>query len=139
MVPGEATFLAIMKFKKSVPSDKGRQRQAALIALAVYSELKHVILVDEDVDIFDTNEVLWAIPPVTRGTSVRCLSREFRLHCALSSEGTVRPSQIQRHRRGRHQALSDALFKANGALSDAESLRPEPYQRAHNIQLIQFR
>src|ERR1022692_2782496 len=61
MVPGEATFLAIMKFKKSVPSDKGRQRQAALIALAVYSELKHVILVDEDVDIFDTNEVLWAI------------------------------------------------------------------------------
>jgi gallate decarboxylase subunit C len=58
---GGGKFLAIMKFKKSVPSDEGRQRQAALIALAVYSELKHVILVDEDVDIFDTNDVLWAM------------------------------------------------------------------------------
>jgi 4-hydroxy-3-polyprenylbenzoate decarboxylase len=58
---GGGKFLAVLKFKKSVPSDEGRQRQAALIALAVYSELKHVIVVDEDVDIFDSNEVLWAM------------------------------------------------------------------------------
>jgi 4-hydroxy-3-polyprenylbenzoate decarboxylase len=58
---GGGKLLAILQFKKSVPSDEGRQRQAALIALAVYSELKHVILVDEDVDIFDSNEVLWAM------------------------------------------------------------------------------
>jgi len=58
---GGGKFLAVMQFKKSIPSDEGRQRQAALIALSVYSELKHVILVDEDVDIFDSNEVLWAM------------------------------------------------------------------------------
>lgn len=58
---GGGKFLAILQFKKSIPSDEGRQRQAALIALAVYSELKHVIVVDEDVDIFDTNDVLWAM------------------------------------------------------------------------------
>jgi UbiD family decarboxylase len=32
-----------------------------LIALAVYRELKNVILVDEDVDLCDTNDVLWAM------------------------------------------------------------------------------
>ncbi len=58
---GGGKFLAVMQFKKSIPSDEGRQRQAALIALSVYHELKHVILVDEDVDIFDTNDVLWAM------------------------------------------------------------------------------
>ena len=58
---GGGKFLAILQFKKSIPSDEGRQRQAALIALAVYSELKNVIVVDEDVDIFDTNDVLWAM------------------------------------------------------------------------------
>ena len=58
---GGGKFLAIMQFKKSIPSDEGRARQAALIALAAYSELKNVVLVDEDVDIFSTNDVLWAM------------------------------------------------------------------------------
>lgn len=58
---GGGKFLAVLQFKKSVPADEGRQRQAALIALGVYSELKHVIVVDEDVDIFDSNDLLWAM------------------------------------------------------------------------------
>jgi len=41
--------------------DDGMTRQAALIALAVYRELKNVILVDEDVDLFDTDDVMWAM------------------------------------------------------------------------------
>ncbi len=57
---GGGKFLAIMQFKKSIPVDEGRARQAALVAFAAYSELKHVILVDEDVDIFNTNDVLRA-------------------------------------------------------------------------------
>ena len=40
---------------------EGRQRQAALLAFAAFPELKHVILVDEDVDIFDSDDVLWAM------------------------------------------------------------------------------
>lgn len=58
---GGGKYLAILQFKKASPADEGRQRQAALIAFASFSELKHVILVDEDVDIFDTNDVLWAM------------------------------------------------------------------------------
>ena len=41
--------------------DQGRARQAAIIAFAVYRELKNVILVDDDVDPFDSNDVLWAM------------------------------------------------------------------------------
>jgi len=58
---GGGKFLAILQFKKSSAVDEGRQRQAALLAFATFSELKHVIVVDEDVDIFDTDDVLWAM------------------------------------------------------------------------------
>ena len=52
---GGGKFIAVIQFKKTVPSDEGRQRQAALLAFSAFPELKQVILVDEDVDIFDTN------------------------------------------------------------------------------------
>lgn len=58
---GGGKFLAILQIKKSSALDDGRARQAALIALSVYHELKHVILVDDDVDLFDSNDVLWAM------------------------------------------------------------------------------
>lgn len=58
---GGGKYLAILQFKKSSIRDEGRQRQAALTAFAAFSELKHIILVDEDVNIFDTNDVLWAM------------------------------------------------------------------------------
>ena len=58
---GGGKYMAVIQFKKIMPSDEGRQRQAALIAFTAFSELKHVILVDEDVDPFDTNDVIWAL------------------------------------------------------------------------------
>ncbi|MBP2654779.1 MAG: 3,4-dihydroxybenzoate decarboxylase [Firmicutes bacterium] len=58
---GGGKYMAVLQFKKSVPSDEGRQRQAALLAFSAFSELKHVVLVDEDVDPFDSNDVLWAL------------------------------------------------------------------------------
>lgn len=58
---GGGKYMAVLQFKKSQPSDEGRQRQAALLAFSAFSELKHVILVDEDVDPFDSNDVLWAL------------------------------------------------------------------------------
>ena len=58
---GGGKFIAVIQFKKTVPSDEGRQRQAALLAFSAFPELKQVILVDEDVNIFDTNDVLWAM------------------------------------------------------------------------------
>lgn len=58
---GGGKYLAVLQFRKLSPADEGRPRQAALTAFAAFPELKHVILVDEDVDIFDTNDVLWAM------------------------------------------------------------------------------
>lgn len=58
---GGGKYMAILQFKKSVPTDEGKQRQAALLAFSAFPELKHVIVVDEDVDIFDTDDVLWAM------------------------------------------------------------------------------
>ena len=58
---GGGKFVAIMQFKKSSKNDEGRQRNAAMLAFSAFSELKHVILVDEDVDIFDMSDVMWAM------------------------------------------------------------------------------
>ncbi|MDR1413316.1 MAG: UbiD family decarboxylase [Actinomycetes bacterium] len=58
---GGGKYMAILQFKKGIPSDQGRERQAALLAFSAFSELKHVVLVDEDVDPFDSSDVLWAL------------------------------------------------------------------------------
>lgn len=58
---GGGKYMAVLQFKKREASDEGRQRQAALLAFSAFSELKHVFLVDEDVDCFDMNDVLWAM------------------------------------------------------------------------------
>lgn len=58
---GGGKYMAVLQCKKTVQTDEGKQRQAALLAFSAFPELKHVILVDEDVDIFDTNDVLWAM------------------------------------------------------------------------------
>jgi 4-hydroxy-3-polyprenylbenzoate decarboxylase len=58
---GGGKLLAVLQVRKRAVPDEGRQRQAALLAFAAFSELKHVILVDEDVDLFDSNDVLWAM------------------------------------------------------------------------------
>lgn len=57
--PGGGKYIAVIQFCKTVPSDEGRQRQAALLAFSAFAELKHVFLVDEDVDCFDMNDVMW--------------------------------------------------------------------------------
>ena len=58
---GGGKYMVILQCHKTVHTDEGKQRQAALLAFSAFPELKHVILVDEDVDIFDTNDVLWAM------------------------------------------------------------------------------
>ena len=53
--------MTIMQIHKDDANDEGIQRQAALLAFSSFKELKTVILVDEDVDIFDWNDVMWTI------------------------------------------------------------------------------
>lgn len=61
VLPGGGKYMAVLQFCKKTAIDEGRQRQAALLAFSAFSELKHIFLVDEDVDCFDMNDVLWAI------------------------------------------------------------------------------
>jgi len=57
---GGGKLLSIIQVHKREAFDDGLARQAAIVALGTYRELKNVILVDDDVDIFDTDDVLWA-------------------------------------------------------------------------------
>lgn len=56
---GGGKLMTIMQIRKENEADEGIQRQAAILALSSFKELKTVILVDEDVDIFDMNDVMW--------------------------------------------------------------------------------
>ena len=77
---GGGKYLAILQFRKAAQSDEGRQRQAALTAFAAFPELKHVILVDEDVNIFDTNDVLWAMTTRYQGDASTVFIPGVRCH-----------------------------------------------------------
>ena len=58
---GCGKFNAIIQVKKRALSDEGKQRHVALGALGVLPETKNLIIVDEDVDIFDPYDVEWAL------------------------------------------------------------------------------
>ncbi|HEX9118017.1 MAG TPA: UbiD family decarboxylase [Anaerolineae bacterium] len=59
ITPGGASWLhAVVQIAKQAPDD-GRQAVAA--AFRGHGSLKHVVVVDEDVDIFDPSDVEWAI------------------------------------------------------------------------------
>jgi 4-hydroxy-3-polyprenylbenzoate decarboxylase len=58
---GGGKLMAVIQFVKKTLSDEGRQRQAALTAFTAFQELKHVFIVDEDVNIYDSNDLLWAL------------------------------------------------------------------------------
>lgn len=77
---GGGKYLAVLQFKKTIAADEGRQRQAALLAFSAFSELKHVILVDEDVDLFDTNDVLWAMTTRFQGDVSTAFIPNVRCH-----------------------------------------------------------
>jgi UbiD family decarboxylase len=51
-------FMAFIKMKKTAP---GEPQQAILAALGTEFYTKYVIVVDEDVDIFDMSDVMWAV------------------------------------------------------------------------------
>jgi 4-hydroxy-3-polyprenylbenzoate decarboxylase len=95
--PGNGKLLAVIQVKKTAPVHEGRQRQAALLAFSTYSSLKHVFLVDEDVDIFDLNDVMWAMTTRYQGdTSTVCIPG-VRCHMADPSSDPTFDSSIREH------------------------------------------
>ena len=51
-------FLALVKIKKRLP---GEPKNIALAAMMTYVNIKNVIVVDEDVDIYNPSDVMWAV------------------------------------------------------------------------------
>ena len=118
---GGGKYMAVLQFQKLSPSDEGRQRQAALLAFSAFSELKHIFLVDEDVDCFDISDVLWAMNTRFQGDAdiitipgVRCHPldpsndsacspsiRDHGIACKTIFDCTVPYDQKERFRRAR--------------------------------------
>jgi UbiD family decarboxylase len=143
---GGGKYLAILQFVKCAASDEGRQRQAALTAFAAFPELKHVILVDEDVNIFDTNDVFWAMTTRYQGDvstvfipGVRChpldpsqspdFSRSVPAEgtsCKTIFDCTVPFHMKDRFRRAEFVSVDLAQFPFNDYIADSSSLQAVP-------------
>ena len=60
---GCSRFHAYVQIMKTAP---GQGKEAIVAALAVDRRLKHIVVVDEDIDVFDDAEVLWAVATRSR-------------------------------------------------------------------------
>ncbi|NPV70260.1 MAG: UbiD family decarboxylase [Firmicutes bacterium] len=58
IAPYGAGFLAIISLKKSNP---GEPKNVALAAMTAHVNIKNVIVVDDDVDVFDPQDVMWSL------------------------------------------------------------------------------
>lgn len=77
---GGGKFMLILQIRKENEKDEGVQRQAALAAFAAFRELKHIFLVDEDVDIFDFSDVMWAFNTRYQGDLDTVMIPGTRMH-----------------------------------------------------------
>lgn len=131
--PGGGKYMAVLQFKKLTASDEGRQRQAALLAFSAFSELKHVFLVDEDVDCFDLKDVLWAMNTRFQGDAdiitipgVRCHPldpsndpscspgiRDHGIACKTIFDCTVPFDQKERFKRARFLDVDPGKWMGN--------------------------
>lgn len=78
------------RFNVYVSIDKrneGEAVSAALMTLPLFDEIKHVIVVDEDIDVFNEREVLWAVATRLQADQGVNIIRNAR-------GGTLDPSQI---------------------------------------------
>jgi 4-hydroxy-3-polyprenylbenzoate decarboxylase len=58
---GGGQLVLILQIRKYSSRDDSTAKQAALMALAQFHMLKHVILVDEDVNIYSHEDLMWAM------------------------------------------------------------------------------
>ena len=58
---GGGYLLLFLQFKKKCDQDDGLVKQAALAIFGVFRMIKQIVLVDEDVDVFNEQDVWWAM------------------------------------------------------------------------------
>lgn len=76
---GGGKLVAFIQFSKKSSIDDAIVRQAGLSAFSAFHELKHVYLVDEDINIFDEKDILWAM--TTRFQGNKSIITIPNLHC----------------------------------------------------------
>lgn len=122
--------MAVLQVVKRTVNDEGRQRQAALLAFSAFIELKHVILVDDDVDCFDLSDVIWAMNTRFQGDAdiitipgVRCHPldpsndpscsrsiRDYGIACKTIFDCTVPFSEKERFTRAQFMEVDPAAW-----------------------------
>lgn len=127
---GGGKFVAVMQFCKTSPMDEGRQRQAALLAFSAFSELKHVFLVDEDVDIFDSNDVLWAMTTRYQGDLDTVFLPGVRGHVLDPTQSPLYDARIPARGVG-----CKAIFDCTVPFAQKERFRRAPFR---DVELERF-
>jgi 4-hydroxy-3-polyprenylbenzoate decarboxylase len=96
-----------LQLHKRAPGDEGCPIQAASIAFKAFPGLKQLILVDEDVDIYDSNDVLWALA-TRHQTATEAAAGKTIFDC------TVPFDQKDRFRRAQFLTVDPAKYPLNG-------------------------
>ncbi|KPU43114.1 phenolic acid decarboxylase subunit C [Oxobacter pfennigii] len=104
---------------------EGQPMQAIMTALSVDHNLKHVVVVDEDVDVFDESRVLWAIATrVQADKDVHIIPQHMGMGCTLD------PSTDELSRSAKMGI--DATKPLNN-FADSIELHPEAMEKAKII------
>ena len=119
LLEGGGKLNGILQFRKSTPQDEGKQRQAALLALGTAPEMKNLVLVDDDVDIFDPYDVEWAL--TTRFRPDKDLVTVPGVRCHIGKAGTS-------------LTVFCGFLSQKNRRPDAEKvLRPQPLGQRHRL------
>jgi 2,5-furandicarboxylate decarboxylase 1 len=87
-VSGACRFTAYVAIKKRVP---GEGKSAGLAALAANPNVKIAVVVDDDIDIYDEQQVLWAIATTFEAdTGLAVIPNAMGSHLNPSAYGEVR-------------------------------------------------
>ena len=122
---GGGKLMAVLQVHKRTAADEGRQGQAALLAFAAFCELKHVFLVDEDVDPFDISDVLWAMTTRYQGNLDTTFLPNIRCHQLDPSQDPTYNNAI----RARGLACK-SIFDCTAPWSVKEEFKRAPFAEA---------
>ena len=95
-------FLAIIQIERDNP---GQPKNLAMAAMAAHMTIRNVVVVDEDIDIYDPGEILWAlanrvdwtqdtfIEPDAQGDEMDPAAKERGVGAKLGIDATYKPEQ----------------------------------------------
>ncbi len=112
---GAGSLLTVIQVAKSGPEDDERARAMGRECLSLFRQLKAVALVDDDVDIFDPQDLLWALTTRFEGAPDLLFSSGPPLRFLGGSSRTIFDATLpwaerRRLRRVRFPQVDPALF-----------------------------